>query len=61
MPTGLEGLIVPDMEVGGRTISAVVRSGRQRDPNIALILRTLHTVAADALPAAAPEELGVAS
>ena len=61
VPTGLEGLIVPDMEVGGRTISAVVRSGRQRDPNIALILRTLHTVAADALPAAAPEELGVAS
>ncbi|MCV7434210.1 LysR family transcriptional regulator [Mycolicibacterium bacteremicum] len=61
VPTGLEGLIVPDIEVGGRTVSAVVRAGRQRDPNIALILRTLHTVAADALPAAAPEELGVAS
>ena len=45
--------------VGGRAISAVVRAGRQRDPNIALVLRTLREIATDALPA--ENELSVAS
>lgn len=50
VPEKLEGLIVPGLDLGGRTISAVVRAGRQRDPNIALIVRTLHAIAEDALP-----------
>ncbi|MGV9796902.1 LysR family transcriptional regulator [Mycobacterium sp. NPDC003449] len=61
VPQELTGLIVPGMKLGGRTISAVVRAGRQRDPNIALILRTLQTIAAEALPEPSAEELGVAS
>jgi DNA-binding transcriptional LysR family regulator len=61
VPERLQSLIVPDIELGGRTISAVVRDGRQRDPNIALILRTLRTIAADALPTPSVEELSVAS
>lgn len=50
VPQKLEGLIVGGLDLGGRTISAVVRAGRQRDPNIALIMRTLHAIAEDALP-----------
>jgi DNA-binding transcriptional LysR family regulator len=61
VPPTLANLIVPDMKLGGRTISAVVRAGRQRDPNIALILRTLRAIAAETLPAARTEHLGVAS
>jgi DNA-binding transcriptional LysR family regulator len=61
VPPRLSGLIVPDVDVGGRTISAVMREGRQRDPNIALILRTLRTIAAEALPALTADELSVAS
>jgi DNA-binding transcriptional LysR family regulator len=58
VPAALQGLIVPEMQVGGRTVSAIVREGRQRDPNVALILKTLHAVADEALPA---EQLDVAS
>ncbi|OBB10466.1 LysR family transcriptional regulator [Mycolicibacterium setense] len=61
VPTKLEGLIVPGLQLGGRTISAVVRAGRQRDPNIALMLRTLRAIAADALPDRSAEALSVAS
>jgi DNA-binding transcriptional LysR family regulator len=61
VPSRLEGLIVPDVALGSRTISAVVREGRQRDPNIALILRTLRAIAAEAIPERSAEELGVAS
>lgn len=61
VPVRLESLIVPGLELGGRTISAVVRAGRQRDPNIALILRTLRQIAAEALPERSDEELSVAS
>jgi DNA-binding transcriptional LysR family regulator len=50
VPPHLEKLIVDDMALGGRAISAVVREGRQRDPNIALIMCTLRAIAADALP-----------
>ncbi|WP_319446388.1 MULTISPECIES: LysR family transcriptional regulator [unclassified Mycobacterium] len=61
VPQRLESLIVPDIEFGGRTISAVVREGRQRDPNIALIVRTLRNIAAAALPSSTTKELSVAS
>jgi DNA-binding transcriptional LysR family regulator len=61
VPSKLAGLIVPDVKLGGRTISAVIRAGRQRDPNIALVLRTLRAVAADALPSLSVKELSVAS
>lgn len=61
VPAALEGLIVGGLDLGGRTISAVVRAGRQRDPNIALILRTLRAIADQALPEAPSEPLGVAS
>ncbi|MGV0815459.1 LysR family transcriptional regulator [Mycolicibacterium boenickei] len=61
VPANLEGLIVEDAKVGGRAISAVVRAGRQRDPNIALILRTLRTIADEALPGQSTNPLGVAS
>ncbi|MEZ0364647.1 LysR family transcriptional regulator [Mycobacterium sp. pUA109] len=50
VPASLTGLIVPDVKLGVRTISAVVRSARQRDPNIRLVLRTLRTIAAEAQP-----------
>lgn len=61
VPAKLEGLVVPGLHLGGRTISAVVRAGRQRDPNIALMLRTLRAIAADALPDQPAETLSVAS
>jgi DNA-binding transcriptional LysR family regulator len=59
VPQRLEHLIVPDVLVGGRAISAVVRAGRQRDPNIALVLTTLRAIAAEALPA--EDDFSVAS
>lgn len=61
VPAKLAGLIVPGLDLGGRTISAVVRAGRQRDPNISLILRTLRAIADEALPAHSDEALSVAS
>lgn len=61
VPQARTNLIVPDLELGGRTISVVVREGRQRDPNIALVLRTLRAIAADALPVDREEDLSVAS
>ncbi|MGU3502131.1 LysR family transcriptional regulator [Mycobacterium sp. C31M] len=61
IPRHLESLIVPGLELGGRTISAVVRTGRQRDPNIALVLRLLRSISADAMTDPAEEALSVAS
>lgn len=61
VPERFESLIVPGLELGGRTISAVVRAGRQRDPNVALILRTLRLIATAALPERSEDELSVAS
>ncbi|GAT02958.1 LysR substrate-binding domain-containing protein [Mycolicibacterium fortuitum] len=61
VPAKLEGLIVEGLALGGRTISAVVRAGRQRDPNISLILRTLQAIADRALTGQSTESLGVAS
>jgi DNA-binding transcriptional LysR family regulator len=61
VPDRLKSLIVPDIDLGARTISAVIRAGRQHDPNIALIMRTLRAIAADALPPKATEKLSVAS
>ncbi|MCV7289445.1 LysR family transcriptional regulator [Mycolicibacterium wolinskyi] len=61
VPAKLAGLIVPGLDLGGRTISAVVRAGRQRDPNISLILRTLRAIADEALPVQSDEALSVAS
>ena len=61
VPERFQSLIVPGLELGGRTISAVVRAGRQRDPNVALILRTLRLIATAALPERSEDELSVAS
>jgi DNA-binding transcriptional LysR family regulator len=61
VPSHLEYLIVDDVEVGDRTISALVRTGRQRDPNIALILRTLRSIGEQTLVTQRAPELGVAS
>jgi DNA-binding transcriptional LysR family regulator len=61
VPRHLEGLIVPDLPLGGRTVSVSVRAGRQRDPNIAVVLRTLRLIASEALPDGAGDKLGVAS
>ncbi|MDF3336373.1 LysR family transcriptional regulator [Mycolicibacterium septicum] len=61
VPANLESLLVGGIELGGRAISAVVRAGRQRDPNIALILRILRAIADEALPGQPSESLGVAS
>ncbi|KWX22892.1 LysR family transcriptional regulator [Mycolicibacterium wolinskyi] len=61
VPAKLAALIVPGLDLGGRTISAVVRAGRQRDPNISLILRTLRAIADEALPVQSDEALSVAS
>ena len=61
VPQSLAGLIVPDLDLGGRTLSAVVREGRQRDPNIALILHTLRAVAAETLQSMTAGDLSVAS
>ncbi|OMC03607.1 LysR family transcriptional regulator [Mycobacterium sp. NS-7484] len=61
VPAHLESLLVPGLDLGGRAISAVVRAGRQRDPNIDLVLRTLRAIADQALPTPPAEPLGVAS
>ncbi|BCJ47675.1 transcriptional regulator [Actinoplanes ianthinogenes] len=61
VPAHLEGLIVDGLHLGVRTISAVVREGRQRDPNIATILRTLRTIAAEIAPAPRADRLSIAS
>ncbi|MEV8516009.1 LysR family transcriptional regulator [Dactylosporangium sp. NPDC051484] len=51
VPSHLEGLIVDDLELGGRAISAAAREGRRRDPNIALIMQSLRTIAKGTLRA----------
>ena len=53
--------MVEGLDVGGRTISAVARSGRQSDPNVAPVLRTLHAIASEALPVGSGEPLSAAS
>jgi DNA-binding transcriptional LysR family regulator len=60
VPPHLEGLIVDDVDFGVRLISAVVREGRQRDPNIRLVLRELHDIVADSWPAPQSRPLSVA-
>lgn len=49
VPPHLEHLIVEGIPVGHRTVSAVVRTRRRGDPNIAHILRTLRVIGAQAL------------
>lgn len=61
VPPRLDGLVVDGIELGGRTISAVVRSGRHSDPNVALVLRTLRDIAAAVVPVAGAEPLSAAS
>jgi DNA-binding transcriptional LysR family regulator len=61
VPRRLEGLVVEGVDLGGRTINAVVRAGRRNDPNVAVVLRTLHAIASEALPAGSGEPLSVAS
>ncbi|MBU9764756.1 LysR family transcriptional regulator [Mycobacterium sp. TNTM28] len=61
VPSKLEGLIVEGLTLGGRTVSAVVRAGRQRDPNIAVILHSLQVIADQALDGKSTAPLDVAS
>ncbi|WP_261553632.1 LysR family transcriptional regulator [Frankia tisae] len=60
VPVHLEGLIVEDIDFGVREISAVVREGRQRDPNIRLVLRELHKVVEETWPESGRTPLSVA-
>jgi DNA-binding transcriptional LysR family regulator len=57
VPAQHEGLIVESLDFGVRTISAVVREGRRRDPNIRRVIRELHVIVADSIPA--PLEVAV--
>jgi DNA-binding transcriptional LysR family regulator len=59
VPAHLAHLVLEEVPVGHRTISAVVRPGRRRDPHVALVLRTLQGIGATAL--ATVEEHLVAS
>lgn len=52
VPEHLQTLVVDGLDLGARTISAVVREGRQRDPNIASVLRTLRSIAEENIPVA---------
>lgn len=61
VPGHLQGLIVDGLELGGRTVSALVREGRQRDPNIASILRALRTIAEETAPVVRGNRLGIAA
>ncbi|MCZ8379945.1 LysR substrate-binding domain-containing protein [Mycobacterium sp. CPCC 205372] len=61
VPVPLQPLVVADLDLGGRTISAVVRNGRQYDPNVSAVLRALRSIAAAALAGVDPAELGAAS
>jgi DNA-binding transcriptional LysR family regulator len=47
VPVQHEGLIVDSVDLGVRTISAVVREGRRRDPNIRQVIRELHAIVVD--------------
>ncbi|GAA4385194.1 LysR family transcriptional regulator [Tsukamurella soli] len=49
VPDRLAGLIVRDVDLGARRISAVMRDGRRGDPTMVSVLRVLRAVAADAL------------
>ncbi len=57
VPAQFESLIVPGVELGARKISAIVREGRRRDPNIRRVLRELHSIVEDSWP---EEQYGVA-
>ena len=56
VPAQFESLIVQGIDFGVREISAVVREGRRRDPNIRRVMRELHSIVADSWP----EQFGVA-
>lgn len=59
VPDRLAGLIVPGVDLGTRTISAVVRDGRRADPTMTSVLHTLGAIADEALAGSA--EWSVAS
>jgi hypothetical protein len=62
VPAHLQSLMIEDFDLGGRIISAFVREGRQRDPNIVLMIRALHAVVTENWPAPRrSENLEVAS
>jgi hypothetical protein len=56
VPVQFESLIVQGIDFGVREISAVVREGRRRDPNIRRVMRELHSIVEDSRP----ERFGVA-
>ncbi|WP_066905471.1 LysR family transcriptional regulator [Millisia brevis] len=53
--------VVPDLTFGTRTLSATIREGRQRDPNIRVVLRALRSVVAERWTDHRPERLSAAS
>jgi DNA-binding transcriptional LysR family regulator len=52
VPARLGRLIIDDIDLGVREICAVVREGRQRDPNIKLVLHELHKIVQETWPQA---------
>jgi DNA-binding transcriptional LysR family regulator len=47
VPSALEGLMVHGIDVGGRSVCAVHREGAQRNPAVAVVLRTLRAIVAE--------------
>ena len=47
VPPQLESLIVQGVDFGTRKISAMVREGRRRDPDIRRVMRELHSIVDD--------------
>lgn len=45
VPSSLRHLVVEDVVVGRRTLNAVVREGRQRDPKLTSVVRELKAIA----------------
>jgi DNA-binding transcriptional LysR family regulator len=60
VPAELERLLVDDIDLGAREISAVVREGRQRDPNITLVVRELRKIVEEIWPESGQSSLTIA-
>jgi DNA-binding transcriptional LysR family regulator len=60
VPVELEGLIVDGLDLGSRQLDVVVREGRQRDPNIKVVLRELREIVGEKWSEISPAPRGVA-
>ncbi|HEY1700621.1 MAG TPA: LysR family transcriptional regulator [Trebonia sp.] len=60
VPDHLERLLVDGTDFGTREINVLVREGRQRDPNIKLVLRELRQIVEETWPGSVRTELTVA-